>query len=223
MATVQAPSFFSARPAPQVGNSFIDTILSALQSDPSTEALNLVGPLGLAGVFRDIGLKRIVGELTPEQAVIQMQAQPQFQRFLQLVQGMVRRGLGESFPVFRGISPGEAAALSKADPLATAVSTTKDVAEGFARRQSNPTWAGMTKQPAEGIVLQGQAAPEAVLGLLPKRATGAMGQLEKELLIDPRKLAEPFQAVGRFENMDPASRRLEDAVLNELLRLRSGG
>jgi hypothetical protein len=146
----------------------------------------------LAGVFRDIGLKRVSGDLSPIQYLMELQMQPRYERYRQLVQGMVRRGLGERFPVFRGKEQTDPLikALMQGEsrlPAVTAVSLDPQTAQSFAHK-------GVQYSRKPAYVMKGQATPESVQALVPRR--GTPGAHEQELVINPN-LTLQRQLVGK--------------------------
>lgn len=147
-----------------------------------------------AGVYRQLGMQRAGGLLNPAEYIQKLQELPNYQRYLQLVQGIVKRGLGEQFPIARG--------KAQTDPLIQALqqgqtgsqlpitAVTHDVlgagkasggqdfsnfAEGFAKQEAEKT-----RKPA--YVAQGMARPEDVAALVPRRQAYTH---EKELVLKP--------------------------------------
>jgi len=172
----------------------ISTLINAL--DP-TNWMGGVGGAGLAhvpGTYRSIGLARAAGDMNPTQYAAAIQAQPNVQRFLSLVQSLVRRapGYGEEFPIFRGkqITDPLIKALSQnsSELPITAVSTKPDIADYFAR-----VAAETTRKPA--MIAAGKGTPESVVGLLPRRNT--MAAHEGELVINPNLLKERPQLMAQ--------------------------
>lgn len=151
-----------------------------------------------AGIYRQLGMQRAGGLLNPAEYLQRLQELPNYQRYLQLVQGMVKRGLGEQFPVARGKSqtdpliralmagqagtelPSTAVSYAKAVPGSTSFTTGSgpgmhDIAEGFAQAE-----AYKTRKPT--YVAQGTATPADVAALVPRRQ--AYGH-EAELVLQP--------------------------------------
>jgi len=140
-----------------------------------------------AGIFRQLGMQRAGGLLNPAEYLMQLQSQPNYQRYLQLVQGMVKRGLGEQFPVARG--------KAQTDPLIQALQAGRGGSdlpvtavthgvnpEGFANFAENfaQNEAYKTRKPT--YVAQGTATPGDVAALVPRRQAYSH---EKELILKP--------------------------------------
>lgn len=156
----------------------------AMQTGSGLLAKSLIPKLAM-GVFRDIGLRRTTGETNPVQYLMELQTQPNYERFKQLAQNLVRRGLGDEFPVYRGkqqTDPLMQSLLMNAEqlPPATAVSLDPNIGRGFAISSAEAT-----RKPA--YLMKGRATPESVVGLLPRRFTHGH---EAELVIDPNLMTQ---------------------------------
>lgn len=152
-----------------------------------------------AGVYRQLGMQRAGGFLNPKEYIQKLQELPNYQRYLQLVQQMVRRGLGEQFPVARGKQHNDPLMqalqqnLSGEQLPATAVTYGvggtgfSDTAEKFAREAAEKT-----RKPT--YVAQGTARPEDVAALVPRRQAYSH---EKELVLKPTSGFQP-QLAARY-------------------------
>ena len=157
-----------------------------------SQLLNALGPspidagnaAHIPGTYRALGLQRTGGDLNPAQYLMQLQQQANYPRFLELVQNMVRKNLGESFDVSR--------AAKQTDPLiqaiqqgaqapATAVTTNPGVAERFLQ-----TYAEASRKPS--YLAQGRATPQDIGGLVPRRNTHGH---EAELVLNPTPSFQP--------------------------------
>lgn len=197
---------FQKAPAAAAG---VGGLLAALIGDGSSSGQD-------AGIYRQIGMQRAGGLLNPAEYLMQLQSQPNYQRYLQLVQNMVRRGLGESFPVARG--------KGQTDPLmqalqqgktgeqlpATAItySPTSDIAERFAQ-----STAEKTRKPA--YVAKGTASPQDVAALVPRRQAYSH---EQELILKPTETFQPQLAAKYI----PPSGQFPWVERKELPRLPTG-
>lgn len=208
----------TAGTAAQAGLSLLDALLS-FGPNPLDAAGGGGGQVdNLAGIFRTIGLKRAGGDLNPAEYIAELMAQPKYERYRELVQGMVRRGLGDEFPVFRGkaqVDPLIKAltGASKELPGTTAVSLDPNIAEYFAR-----VGAEQTRKPA--YIMKGRATPESVQALVPRRNTHGH---EQELLLDPAQLLKNELAAkamdmgyGSVEFVKPNAGGPIDDIIKEL-------
>jgi hypothetical protein len=147
-------------------------------------------------------MQRAGGLLNPAEYIQRLTEQANYPRYLQLVQNMVRRGLGGEFPVARG--------KAQTDPLIQALQRGQggdalpptavtygnhpypgqpymQTAENFAQAE-----AYKTRKPT--YVAQGTARPEDVAGLVPRRQ--AYGE-ERELVLKPTEQFNP-QLTARY-------------------------
>lgn len=164
-----------------------------------------ITPKLMQGVFRQIGMQRAGGLLNPAEYLQRLQEQPNYQRYRELVQNMVRRGLGEQFPVARGKEQTDPlirallAGQSGAALPATAVTHAGTVpgATGFSTNMPSQGLQDIAEQFAQGAaekfrkpsyVAQGIATPADVAALVPRRQ--AYGH-EAELLLNPTESFAP--------------------------------
>ena len=171
------------------------------------DPINWMGGMGsggneLAGIFRSLGLARQGGGMSPITFAKELQSQPKYQRYKQLVEWIVNKTLGPEFKAYRGFgSVDPLVTLGKKArelPMATAATLKPEVAASFAKNSA------ITKP---GHVAEMTATPESVLGLLPKRATAFKG--ESEILLDPSKLKEMklLASTPPFYHLSPSERQ----------------
>jgi hypothetical protein len=175
----------------------LDTILTLID-----RGLEFGGPQptdagNLAGIFRTIGLQRVDGSMSAPDWLAEIMAQPRYERFKQLTQSLVRRGLGDEFQVFRGkaqTDPLMKALTGQGDlPPVVATSLLPDIADFFARVDAEKM-----RKPA--MLMRGTATPEAVPGLLPRRMTHGH---EREMIVMPEKM--PQKEIAARVLDDPRS------------------
>ena len=150
-----------------------------------------------SGVYRDLGLLRQGGALNPQQFAAKLMEQPNFARFKQLIEGVVRNKLGPEFTGFRGHGlndPMAGVAVGKGLPPATSITTKSPIAEGFAREAAT---AGVPS-----VMTRMDLTPESVLALLPKRGSAYRG--EAEMLVDPR-WAENLKTLWKMNPVEPGA------------------
>lgn len=192
MTKPQLPSWRQNLPqylGPTVGTGVqagLDLVDKILQFGPSPlDAGGARGAEDLAGIFREIGLKRVGGDIGSRQWLAQVQAQPNYERFKELSQMVVRSKLGNEFPIYRGkgqTDPIMKALLGTGElPPTVATTLNPNVARDFAI-----TDAEKFRKPA--YIAKGKATPEAVPGLLPKRNTHGE---ESELILQTDKIPIP--------------------------------
>lgn len=149
-----------------------------------------------AGFFRQAGLKRVGGDIGTRQWLAEIMQHPRYERFKELSQNMVRKSLGEEFPIYRGKGQTDPImkALLSGNPadLPPTIATTLDpnIAEDFARHSVEKT-----RKPA--YVMKGKASPEAVPGLLPKRNTH--GHEEEVVVLTEKLLKKPQLAAKAID------------------------
>lgn len=175
----------------------------------------------LAGIFREIGLRRVGAgsagnlPLSAEQYLGALMSQPNYERFKHLSQVMAKKNLGESFPVARGMSQNDPllkAAMEGTElPKALAVSSSPDTAARFAQERA----LGMFGGGKVGYVAKGQATPEAVVGLVPKRKAYTT---ETEYIVDPSKLTDLQMALKYFQDQGMVFPGKVDPVMNQALQ-----
>jgi len=187
----------------QAGMDLLDMLMgqvSPLDAAGGGAANAVMGPLGKfekvgykPGQFRAAGLERTGGDLNPAQFVTLLQSMPGYERFRQLSQNMVRKGMGNEFPVYRGKAQTDPLmqALLNSQPLppVTAVTSDPNIARHFAE-----TGAQMTRKPT--YVMKGRATPEDIYGLVPRRDTHGH---EGELLLNAMNMKNPELAVKYFD------------------------
>jgi len=154
-----------------------------------------------AGVYRDIGLQRTSGALNPAQYLMQLQSQPNYARYLELVQNMVRRGLGEQFPIGRGAAlndplvqalqqgrvgsqlPVTAVSWGGAPPSGTShIASGQDIPSSAIGTAERFAQTAAEKGRKTSYVAQGTATPADVAALVPRRNQFAS---EAELILKP--------------------------------------
>lgn len=181
----------------------------------------------LAGIFREIGLRRVGAgsagnlPLSAEQYLGALMSQPNYERFKHLSQVMAKKNLGESFPVARGMSHNDpllqAAMQGTELPKALAISSSPDTAARFAQERA----LGMFGGGKAGYVAKAKATPEAVVGLVPKRKAYTT---ETEYIVDPSKLTDLQLALKYFQDQGMAIPGKVDPMMNQALsRLPSRG
>ena len=201
-------------PALQTGSDLLDAILSGIGP---LDALS-GGGSSLAHVpqtYRNLALQRQGGALSPTAFAAKLMEEPNFARFKQLVERAVGKKHGSEFSTYRGFGlndPMAKAALTGELPPATAVSTSRDVAEDFL---GDVIRAGLP-----GITAEMKATPESVISLLPTRGT-PYGS-EAELIIDPRWIKSlRTQKLGIKSGMPVSDPRdlIQTAINEALMRI----
>jgi len=168
----------TAGTAVQAGVNVLDK-LAALGPSPLDAAGG--GGSQAAGVFRELGILRKGGQLTPAQYVEKLAELPKAARFEHLSQLAVKNKLGPEFSVARGATindPLVKALMAGQEAPATAVAASgvpkwlaQDMAENFARGMAESM-----RKPS--FVASGIATPKDVVGLLPTRKAPFPQELE---------------------------------------------
>lgn len=204
---------------------------TAAQLVNALNPIDWMGGMGAEGslahvpaTFRNIGLQRVQGTpdlgrgpLNPAEYLQQIQAQPNYERFKQLIQMFTRKGLGEEFPVYRGaptIDPLLQQPLTHGTlPTVTAGSLDPRIAQEFA------LW-NAKAYPGGTQVARMTATPESVVGLLPRR--GAKYASEAEMILNPQLTKDIALQAGVKAPLEltPPDKGLESLLLEALQRSR---
>lgn len=124
--------------------------------------------------FRDLGIARERGQLTAQEFADKLAAEPNYPRYKELVQNVVRRKVGNEFPAYRGNAITDPL-FSGELPSATSVSLDRGVARDFADTAAQGG--------ERGRLARLDLTPEAVLGIMPRRG---LYPTNPEISIDPR-------------------------------------
>lgn len=202
---------FGGKAADLAGKASLAQLLFGGGSGPGSMEAALRGYI--PGSFRALGLQRTHGDIVPEQYAMMAQQLPGYDRFIELARNMVRKSLGEEFPVYRGFKQTERLARRPAQegtfPI-TSFSLDPSIGQQWAQ-----TYAEASRKPAH--LLKGKATPDSVMGLLPKRDTHGH---EEELVIDPLKM-KALQLTARVNparGSEPVSVGRPDPILQAIFQ-----
>ena len=194
------------------GNSLVDTLLGLNNPDPTLGPT----PLALGGAFRDLirarlegNFQGVTGSNLDDLLITELQRQPQFRRFQELIARNLKRLYGDKVPFFRGLYPEEVIGwrggqkIGMGKPSVLPGSLDEQIGQSFAAARGGP-------------MLKAQVKPEDVIY---HTFRNNMWFPERELGIRPSGLIDPvIYDVTRWGNPAHTPIGPPNELLTEILR-----